>query len=279
MSTEPVVDTNRPPQQPAETAAAESSAAPASPTSDSTPSGLWARLRASGRRQHTYGRILIGVLCAALGFAAVTQTRLSEEDVLQQARRSDLVQILDGLTQRNDRLREQLTDLQSTRRELLNSADQGETALEQAQERALELGVLVGTDPATGPGIVMTLVDPGQDVRGSLVLSIIQELRSAGAEVLQIDGSNETSVRVVADTWFGDGEEGVVVDGADLAPPYVIKAIGAPAMAAAMAVPGGVVSQVTDEGGRAEVDEVDEVRIDATRALEQPQHATPVPQG
>ncbi len=246
-------------------------------TPEPTTSSPWARLRASGQRQRTYGRVVVGVLCAALGFAAVTQTRASEEDVLQQARRSDLVQILDGLTQRNDRLRDQLSDLQSTRRELLTSADQGETALEQAQERALELGVLAGTEPATGPGIVMTVTDPDQDVGGSLMLSIIQELRSAGAEVIQIEGSNDSAVRVVVDTWFGDGADGIVVDGMHLEQPYVIKAIGAPAMAAAMAVPGGVVAQVSDKGGRTEVDEVDEVTVDALRPIEPPQHATPAP--
>ncbi len=273
MSTEPVVDTNGAPQQPTEEPSVEQPAASTAPT---TPNP-WTRLREAGRGQRTYGRVVIGLLCAALGFAAVTQTRVSEEDVLQQARRSDLVQILDGLTQRNDRLRDQLGDLQGTRRELLSSADQGETALEQAQERALELGVLAGSEPASGPGIVMTIIDPEQQVGGGLVLGIIQELRSAGAEVIQIDGSNGSSVRVVADTWFGDGEQGVVVDGTELESPYVIKAIGAPAMAAAMAVPGGVAAQVSDKGGRVEVDEVDEVTIDALRPLEQPQHATPAP--
>ncbi len=276
MNAEPVVDTNNAPQQPTEQQSAEQPIAEQRPTEQPTTSP-WTRLRQAGRRQRTYGRVVIGLLCAALGFAAVTQTRVSEEDVLEQARRSDLVQILDGLTQRNDRLRDQLNDLQSTRRELLSSADQGETALEQAQERALELGVLAGSQPASGPGIVMTIIDPQQQVGGNLVLGIIQELRSAGAEVIQIDGSDDTSVRVVADTWFGDGEQGVVVDGTELKSPYVIKAIGAPAMAAAMAVPGGVTAQVSDKGGRVEVDEVDEVTINTLRPLEQPEHATPAP--
>ena len=277
MSAEPVVDTNDAKQPPTEEPSVEQPTTAEQQPAASTPPSPWTRLREAGRRQPTYGRVVIGLLCATLGFAAVTQTRLSEDDVLEQARRSDLVQILDGLTQRNDRLRDQLGDLQATRRELLSSADQGETALEQAQERALELGVLAGSEPATGPGIVMTIIDPEQQVRGSLVLGIIQELRSAGAEVIQIDGSNDTSVRVVADTWFGDGEQGVVVDGTELESPYAIKAIGAPAMAGAMAVPSGVTAQVSEKGGRVEVDEVDQVTIDALRPLEQPQHATPAP--
>ena len=147
---------------PEEVGAAEAAAGAAPP-----PSSGWARLRGTLGRPPSRASLLTGLLCGALGFAAVTQVRLSEEDLLAQADRTDLVQILDGLTQRGQALQDQIAELQQSRRELASSADQGQTALEQAQRRAYELGVLAGTEQASGPGIVLTISDTEGQISSS----------------------------------------------------------------------------------------------------------------
>src|SRR5207237_266180 len=77
-----------------------------------------------------------------------------------------------------------------------------------------------------------------------------QDLRDAGAEALEIDGSNGATVRIVASTWFVDGADGIDVDNQALAGPYWLTAIGDPqTMQTALNIPGGVVDNVHTAGG------------------------------
>jgi len=252
---------------------------PSQPNPTPTPPTGWARLRAAGVGRPKRGQILIGVLCGALGFAAVTQVRLSQDDLLAQADRSDLVQILDGLTQRGQVLQEQIADLEESRRELTSSADQGQTALQQARQRAYELGVLAGTQEATGPGVIITMTDPESLFDPTVMLGAVQELRDAGAEAIQIVGRGGSEVRVVASTWFAGSDGELVVDGTTMEGPFTITAIGDPGtLGPAMSIPGGVVATVKDKGGQAKVEQEDSVTIDVVRAPSPPTYASPAPE-
>ncbi|MCZ9342198.1 DUF881 domain-containing protein, partial [Streptomyces sp. TRM76130] len=94
------------------------------------------------------------------------------------------------------------------REELENSSDQAEEARRQTIEKERQLGVLAGTVAARGPGITMTIADPEGTVEADMLLDVIQELRAAGAEAIQVNG-----VRVVAGTYLTDSADGVSVDG------------------------------------------------------------------
>lgn len=222
------------------------------------------------------GQLLAAGLCALLGFGAMVQFRIPEDEMLQRARRADLVQILDGLTQRSDRLEEEIAELESTRRELLSSTDRQQTALDQARSRARTLAILAGTAPATGAGIEVTIVDRFGEINSAVLLSAVQELRDAGAEAIQIEGGGGAAVRVVASTYFLDVAEGVVIDGVRLEPPYRILAIGDPAMERALGIPGGVIDSVRNNDGEVTVEVVDEVVIDALHKPPEPKYGRPV---
>jgi uncharacterized protein YlxW (UPF0749 family) len=239
----------------------------------------WARLRQAITARPSRAQLLGGLLCGAVGFAAVTQVRLSQDDLLGQASRGDLVQILDGLTQRQQSLQDQIVALEDSREELTSSADQGQTALEQARHRAYELGVLAGTEPATGPGVVVSVSDPGGLITSSVLLGAVQELRDAGAEAIMIADSTGRQVRVVASTWFGDGQGGVRVEGKALTPPYTITALGDPStLGPALGIPGGVVATIKEKGGTAKVAAKDTLTIDAVRDIHEPRFASPAPE-
>jgi uncharacterized protein YlxW (UPF0749 family) len=234
------------------------------------PAGGWRRLGAGFRPRASRGQVLGGLLCGLLGFALVVQVGQTADADLAGLRQSDLVRILDDVSERSDRLRQEAAELEATREELLSSSDRLEAARQQAQEQVDVLGVLTGTAPAVGPGIRLTLV--GTDIEASTVLDVIQELRDAGAEAIQVD-----DVRVVATTAFVDRPGGgVAVDGTAVDSPFTVLAIGDPqTLSAAMSFPGGVVQTVEKAKGSARVEERDEVRIDALRAPEQPQYARP----
>jgi uncharacterized protein YlxW (UPF0749 family) len=230
----------------------------------------WQSLREAMRPRASRGQLLAALLLGLLGFALVVQLRSTDDVDLANLRQSDLVRILDDVTERSDRLRAEAAELERTRSELLTSSDRIEAAREQAQERVEVLGILTGTAPAVGPGIVLTVVGGEPDAR--LVVDTVQELRDAGAEAIDLNG-----VRVVASTSFVDHPDGGIgVDGTQVRPPYLFTAIGEPqTLATAMSFPDGVVEKVEQRGGVARVEQVTEARIDSLRSLSEPEYARP----
>lgn len=235
-----------------------------------------ARLRSALVPRANRRQLLAGTLCALLGFAGVTQVQSRDADnVLETARQSDLVQILDAQSQLADRLEDELMGLQSSYADLLTDGNQQQTALEQARERREALGILAGTLAARGPGVEVVVVDPDRTAPAIRLLGAIEELRNAGAEVIQVN-----DVRVVASTYVLDGEAGPEVDGTPLDSPYVIRAIGeADTLATAMAIPGGVIDSFANDGLSATVVPRLEVVVDALRAPSTPEYARPADEG
>jgi uncharacterized protein YlxW (UPF0749 family) len=134
------------------------------------------------------GQLIVAVLCAVLGFAVAAQVRSNDKDTkFANARQDELVGTLGDLSQRSDRLRSDIRDLDDTKAGLERDT-QGQAALQDARRRAQTYGILAGTLPATGPGIELTVGDPQSRVRAASLLDTLEELRDAGAEVVQVDG-------------------------------------------------------------------------------------------
>jgi uncharacterized protein YlxW (UPF0749 family) len=228
------------------------------------------------RKSRIHGRhgsaALIGVLTLLLGFAIAVQVHAnSSGDALSGLREDDLIGILDNQNARADRLRQQIEDLQQNLRQLQDSGDQAAAARKQALDQSRALGILLGTLPATGPGVAVTVTDPDGELTGEDLLDVVEELRGAGAEAIQFG-----TVRVTASSSFeGDGAV-VTVDGTELPAPYRITAIGDPkTLDTALNIPGGVAATVRAAGGQLAVQELTTVRISVTRALPKPKYAQP----
>ena len=220
---------------------------------------------------------MIGVLIALLGFALVVQLRSHTADpTLASARQEDLVRILSDLEAREERTRQEIADLEERQRQLTSGALGREAALKEATERADELGILAGTLPAEGPGLIVRF-DAGQEpVRAEAVLDAIQELRGAGAEAMQIAGGNGPVIRVVASTYVVDSGDGIEVDGRRLSAPYTITVIGdGQTMRTALNIAGGVVESVQQDGGNVTVHDPGTVRVTALHSSSAPRYARP----
>ncbi len=239
-----------------------------------SPRRAWRRLYAMAKPRATAANLFALLLAALLGFAIVTQVRQTQAQGLESLRQDELVRILDDVTQSGNRLDDEVAELERTRDELAGSDADSPEAIRAAQERADTLGILAGTEKATGSGITMTISDPDGQITAAALLDATQELRDAGAEAMQVG-----DVRVVASTWFRDVEGGIVVDGQRLEPPYTFTAIGDPhTMSSAMEIPGGVVESVRSKGGEAEVREYSTINVEALRSDSPPRYARPVPE-
>ncbi len=141
------------------------------------------------------------LLCLLLGVAIVTQVRQTESgDSLETARPADLLVLLDSLQQREAALNTEVTDLQRNLAQLQASGSSDQAAIENAQARLAALSILIGTVAATGPGVTLTIEDNAPGVPAETMLDVINELRAAGAEAMEIRGG-AAAVRVGVDTW------------------------------------------------------------------------------
>lgn len=231
----------------------------------------WRRLLRMGRPRPTKANLLSALLAVLLGTAIATQVQLTNSRGLEDLSQSDLVRVLDDVSVRSSRLDQQVRELEATRDRLKNGTGDTAEAMQQAENRVDTLGILAGAVPAHGPGIHVTISDPDRQLTGPVVLDLIQELRDAGAEAIDVGG-----VRVVASTYIGNQNSAIQVDGHSVARPIEVKAIGdSKTLASAMTIPGGVVESVRQKGGTAVVTEVDDVRITSVHEATPMTHATP----
>ncbi len=216
---------------------------------------------------------MVAVLLGVLGFAAVTQVRVNENDDNYSAlRQQELIDVLDALAGARQRAQSEIEQLEQTRDDLLDDTRRRQAALEQAQADVEDLNILAGLVPVTGPGIRVTVVEESGSVELDSMLDVIQELRTADAEAIQLNGT----VRVVADTSFEQATGGFVVDGELVEPPYLIEAIGEPAaLAGAMDTRIGAGAGLRSDGADVQIEELNSLDITAVHQPEDPQYAVP----
>jgi uncharacterized protein YlxW (UPF0749 family) len=228
----------------------------------------------AGRAHRPRSQVLIAVLCAILGFALVAQVRLNQGDSLSSLRQDELVRLLDEITQRRDELVAERDELVASREELFTSEDSRRVAEEAARQRAVVQGVLAGTLPVQGPGVTLRITDPSSGVPALTLFHVLEELRNAGAEAVEVSG-----VRLTASSWFADATgPGAVVNGTLLTPPYEWVAIGdAQTLAVALDIPGGALASIRNAGGEGFVTQSESLQVTAVAEPPDLVFATPVP--
>jgi uncharacterized protein YlxW (UPF0749 family) len=221
-------------------------------------------------------QLVVAVLLALVGYASITQVRFNEVDnTYGSLREQDLIDVLNGLAGTTQRAEAEIARLQRTRDDLQSSTGAREAALAQAQKDAETLAIMAGLVPVTGPGIRVTITESDTAVDADTMVDMIQELRTAGAEAIQINGE----VRVVASTSFADGVGGIMVGDQLVTSPYVVDVIGEPHTLAdsGMDFPKGPRDQFEEDDATVEVDELASIDIGSVVEPERPEYALPDP--
>ena len=222
------------------------------------------------------GQAVIGVVLFVTALIVVITLRSqAAQPEFTNVRQADLIQLLDNVTGETRRLEEEVRELERARTELLSGADRDRAAREEAARRLTQAQIIAGTVPVVGPGVRIQIDDPEANMSAELLLDAVEELRDAGAEVIEINDS----VRLVMDSWFGTNDRGrLTIDGVELAAPYVIEAIGDPAtLEAGARFRGGLVSEVEGDrvGGSVQIAQLPELDIDSIVAPEPNEYARP----
>ena len=231
----------------------------------------WRRLGRLIKPRISTGNLVVALLTIAVGFALVAQVQAAQDVGLEGLRETDLVALLDDVSERAETLEDEIRLLESDRAALQQGS--GPEAAAAAEARLASHQILAGTVAVEGPGITMTVSAPEGGFTPTMMIDLMQELRNAGAEAIQIG-----PVRVVASSWIGISDGVLQVDGQRVEDPFRIVAIGDPhTLSGAMAIPGGFTDSVRGINGNVQVVEGELLVIDALHQAEEPQYARPVP--
>ncbi|HMS35931.1 MAG TPA: DUF881 domain-containing protein [Arachnia sp.] len=222
------------------------------------------------------GQITVGIaLFVTSLIVVITLGSQGAQPDFTNVRQAELIQLLDNISAETRRLEDEARDLEAARTELISGANREEAARQEAERRLQQAEILAGVVPATGPGVRISISDPEGKLTAELLLDAVEELRDAGAEVIELNDA----VRLVMRSAFTTAEDGTVVaDGVTLRAPYLIDAIGDPAtLEAGARFRGGLVSEVEGDrvGGSVLITQSDRINIATTVEPQANQFARP----
>ncbi len=227
-----------------------------------------------GKRGYA-GRFAVFCVCLLFGFLVAMQfksVKLSVDTVQnnQLMRAEELQTLLNKERLKNEQLYGEIMqykdDLSKYREQALSSGDYAEVLARQLIRSELVAGI---TD-VEGPGVTITMTDSTDQITTEYlndpnyyiihdtdILSVINELRDAGAEAVAINGE-----RLIATSEIRCAGSIVSVNNNRYAAPYVITAIGDPdALDSALRMRGGVVDQLAPWGIGVNIEKSELIKI------------------
>ncbi|MBM7552848.1 DUF881 domain-containing protein [Thalassobacillus pellis] len=174
----------------------------------------------------------------------------------------------------NRQLREKLEEKREKVQQFENKLAESEQQIADFVERKEKLQILTGELPVEGPGVKVTLSDadyiPDEEnvnnyiVHEPHVHKVINELRSAGAKAIAINGQ-----RFLSNSYISCTGPVITVDGTQHPAPFVISAIGDPAVLfSSLSLTNGVIDQLVQDNIEVELEKSDTVLMDARLSSE-----------
>lgn len=168
--------------------------------------------------------LVIFILTAVifLQFKTINQTDITS---LENMREDELRTEISNFKQKIDELSKEIGDTNSKISEYEEAINTDKEASEILVKELEQQNNILGKNDVKGSGVVITLTDTSaQKISGEDIRELLNELKSAGAEAISINGQ-----RIVYDSYVIDiGTTYISVNGERLVSPYEVKAIGNP---------------------------------------------------
>ena len=216
--------------------------------------------------------ITIGIACFALmlvmfmQFKVVQQTDITAIETMKE---SDLRLELKSWNEKYDELNGKYEELVSKINEYKTEKESDAQTAQLLQTELEQLNEELGKTDVEGEGMVIQLTDKGgtqlsedvlvDNITSRQLLTIINELFSAGAEAISLNGHRITAMTAI----YEIGTEFIKVNGDKITSPYVINAIGnADYLKSAVSGKGGGVDELKELGHETSVDTSKKVKIE-----------------
>ena len=202
--------------------------------------------------------LALGIMCAVLVFGIIVQIKTINSTNPTYSSSNTVNNLRDEVLKEKEKYDNRYEELEKAEKELekereSSTGNNGE--LTSVEEQIKEGNKLLGLTEVSGEGIIVTLKDNTAQVTNSLldasdlvvhdmdVLSVINELKNAGAEAISINDQ-----RIVTTTGIVCDGNVIQINGQKVGAPFEIKAIGLSEQLAALSRPGGYLSILQEYG-------------------------------
>lgn len=185
--------------------------------------------------------ITLGIMCFILTFAIVVQVKTMQNASSTASRTLSDNELRDNVLkwkEKYDNIAEELKKAEKMLEEVRQKATQNDTTSVAKEEELKKNNTLLGLTDVTGSGIIIELEDGKKEdsiltietansklIHNEDLLSLVNELRNAGAEAIEINGQRIINTSAITC-------EGTVIkiNGERVGSPFTIKAIGSQAL-------------------------------------------------
>ncbi len=207
-----------------------------------------------------YTSIGIAVFLLAFMITAQVTTMSKSEEVLKGKRESELADSLVSLQRDYDELKAKYEENQKIVEEYQTNSASNDTLIASMKNQIQTLGLLSGTTDVHGEGIIITLYDgtgSNELVHDSDVLTVVNELRVAGAEAISVNNQ-----RIITTSPIRCVGSVIQINYQKVAAPFEIKAIGnAQYLESALLIKNGVVDVLKGYGLKVTITRESDVEI------------------
>ncbi len=199
--------------------------------------------------------LVLGIMCFLLTLGICVQIKTvknSNSTVSNNYEENSLRAEVLKYKEKYDNKYKELEKAEQTLAQERENSTQNDDNLKQTEESITEGNKMIGLTEVNGSGVTVTLTDSKKDISSSLnpsdlvvhdldVLSVINELKNAGAEAISINDQ-----RLTPNSGIICGGNIIDINGEKVGAPFVIKAIGLPEQLAALNRPGGYLATLKE---------------------------------
>ena len=191
--------------------------------------------------------IILGIICLLLTMGICIQIKTVQNNgttlgstQAESELKSQVLKMKERYENSFARLNKAEQELEKVRESVVSNDEE----LKKLEDQITKANILLGFTDVTGTGVTITVQD-GTITQNTLnpsdliihdldILAIVNELKNAGAEAIEVNGK-----RVVSTTAFMCDGNVITVNGEKISSPFVINAIGLPEQMATLTRPGG----------------------------------------
>ncbi len=213
--------------------------------------------------------VVLGFMCMALTLGICIQIRTvknSNSTVSQNYEENNLRAEVLKYKERYDNKYRQLEEAEAQLEKIRENVAENDAGLEEAENKIKKANKINGLSEVTGAGVIIKLEDGKKNpmvlnpsdliVHDLDVLSVINELKNAGAEAISINDQ-----RIVSTTAISCGGNIIDINGERVGAPFTIKAIGLPEYLAGLSRVGGYLELLQGYGIEAPLEKSNNITI------------------